>query len=219
MNEFLTLQEKVAAAASLNIPQRMNAGALAPDDIMAFGDKIAIAVLHKVLAGYNYHPDGSSPAADQIFVFGSNLAGIHGAGAARAALDLYGAIFGIGEGLCGRSYAIPTKDQRVETLPIHIVRNHVAKFKQYAIDNPDMKFFVTRVGCGLAGYVDANIAPMFCGSPLNCEFPEQWRQYLEPEHRAKSLAAAPSVDAAWVNAARAELIRLSTAAGLAAIQE
>lgn len=86
----------------------------------------------------------------EIFVFGSNLAGIHGAGAARTALDEKNAIFGIGVGLQGNSYAIPTKDWNVRTLPYDTIKLYVDQFKQYAKMHPEMSFYVTKIGCGYA---------------------------------------------------------------------
>lgn len=111
-----------------------------------------------------------------IFVFGSNLAGIHGAGAARAALDLYGAKYGQGQGRQGRSYAIPTKGHRLETLPLDAIAAHVARFLMYAMSAPGFDFAVTRVGRGLAGYTDELIAPMFKYARGNVILPDGWRE-------------------------------------------
>jgi hypothetical protein len=110
-----------------------------------------------------------------IFVFGSNLAGRHGKGAALCALREHGAIYGQGEGRQGNSYAIPTKDERLHTLPLYVIGGHVCDFMTYARKNPHLLFEVTRVGCGLAGYKDADIAPMFKLAPPNCLLPEGWR--------------------------------------------
>jgi hypothetical protein len=117
-------------------------------------------------------------AANQIFVFGSNLAGRHGAGAALHAKKHYGAQYGVGVGPTGRAYAIPTKDGRVKTLPIFKIGEFVNDFLEYAGNNPNERFFVTRVGCGLAGYKDYQIAPMFINAPPNCELPNEWAPYL-----------------------------------------
>lgn len=103
-----------------------------------------------------------------IFVFGSNLAGRHGGGAAFEAARYFGAVYGVGVGPTGRSYAIPTKDERIETLPLEIIRVHVDEFLEYAAGNPGTEFFVTAIGCGLAGYEPQDIAPMFVDSPVNC---------------------------------------------------
>lgn len=113
-----------------------------------------------------YTPDRITHlAAGEIFVFGSNRAGRHGAGAAKTALDKFGARMGCGEGLQGRSYAIPTKDDRVRTLPLVSIAAHVRRFLKYAGRNPDLTFIVTKIGCGLAGYNVSEIAPLFRQSP------------------------------------------------------
>jgi hypothetical protein len=126
-----------------------------------------------------YHADGTQPTdASAIFVFGSNLRGAHGAGAARAAFDHYDAAYGVGFGLSGRSFAIPTKDSRIETMPLADIKPHVDMFIDFAKTHPEMRFFVTRIGCGLAGYSDADIAPMFKDAPDNCDMPESWAEYL-----------------------------------------
>lgn len=111
-----------------------------------------------------------------IFVFGSNLAGIHGAGAARSALAMFGAVWGVGVGLQGRSYAIPTKDERIQTLPLNRIRPYVDQFLEFARAHPEMNFQVTRIGCGLAGYTDSDIAPMFKEAPDNCELLGGWER-------------------------------------------
>lgn len=111
-----------------------------------------------------------------IFVFGSNEAGRHGKGAALAARTHYGARYGQGSGLRGNSYAIPTKDKHLNTLPLNYIEPHVQVFCQFAKDNPGLNFFVTRIGCGLAGYKEKDIRPLFdnwmakYGILSNCEF-------------------------------------------------
>ena len=117
-----------------------------------------------------------------IFVFGSNLAGHHGAGAARYAYNHEGAVYGQGIGHFGNSYAIPTKDQRIKTMDLVDIQQCVDLFIQYAELNPDLKFKVTRIGCGLAGYKDSDIAPMFKGAPVNCWFDNAWSPYLGAQH-------------------------------------
>lgn len=128
----------------------------------------------------NLHPDMAQPAADEIFVFGSNLAGVHGAGAAAAARRFYGAEMGKGQGYMGRSYALPTKDHNIESMDLMEVNEAVCDFVLYVKNHPNMKFFITRVGCGLAGNADEDIAPMFheIADNDNCTFPEQWAPYL-----------------------------------------
>ena len=110
-----------------------------------------------------------------IFVFGSNLAGRHGKGAALTARLYHGAIYGQGIGRQGNSYAIPTKDTKLVSLSLHTIENYVREFKAYANQHPELTFFITRIGCGLAGYTDEVIAPMFKNAPSNCELPLLWR--------------------------------------------
>ena len=92
----------------------------------------------------------------EIFVFGSNLAGAHGGGAAYTAYRKFGAIWGQGVGLQGQSYAIPTMQGGVET-----IRPYVDEFIQFAIEHPTLTFLVTRIGCGIAGFTDDEISPLF----------------------------------------------------------
>ena len=113
-----------------------------------------------------------------IFVFGSNEAGFHGAGAAAEAYNNWGAAMGIGEGICGQSYAIPTKDKNIKTLPISKIKEYVDRFIEYAKSHPEAYFFVTKIGCGLAGYKDGNIAPLFEGAPGNCHFSSDWAKLM-----------------------------------------
>lgn len=128
---------------------------------------------------FMYHTDGRAPQANQIFVFGSNLAGRHGAGAALFARRFRGAEPGISVGLTGRAYAIPTKSERINPLSLDIIRQHVERFVTFAGGHPELNFYVTRIGCGLAGYKDEQIAPMFIYAPSNCSFAKEWRLFLE----------------------------------------
>ena len=93
---------------------------------------------------------------NEIFVFGSNLAGAHGGGAAYIACRKVGAIWGQGVGLQGQSYAIPTMQGGVET-----IKPYVDEFIEFARQHPEYKFLVTRIGCGIAGFTDEEIAPLF----------------------------------------------------------
>lgn len=114
----------------------------------------------------------------EIFVFGSNLAGRHGKGAAKFALDFYGAKYGQGVGLQGSSYAIPTKDESIQTLPLERISQYVMQFLDFAEENPNLKFWVTPIGCGLAGYTPKQIAPMFRSPPSNVELPQEFVNVL-----------------------------------------
>ena len=94
--------------------------------------------------------------ADEVFVFGSNLAGMHGGGAAWVAFQKFGAVLGCGVGLRGQSYAIPTMQGGVDT-----IKPYVDEFIDYAKSRPELFFYVTRIGCGIAGFRDREIAPLF----------------------------------------------------------
>lgn len=97
---------------------------------------------------------------NEIFVFGSNEAGRHGAGAAKTALK-WGAKYGVGVGHRGSTYAIPTKDRQIKTLSLDIIQKYVNAFIKYAEMSPEKIFLVTEIGCGLAGYNPCDIAPLF----------------------------------------------------------
>ena len=115
----------------------------------------------------------------RIFVFGSNLAGRHGKGAAKHARKYFGAIYGQGEGLQGRSYAIPTKDENLTRLSLDAIATHVAIFIEFALCHPELQFEVTAIGCGLAGYAPKDIAWMFdLPVPRNVHLPEQFLDVL-----------------------------------------
>lgn len=101
----------------------------------------------------------TSLARNEILVFGSNLAGRHGGGAAYAAYKKFGAVWGQGVGLFGQSYAIPTMQGGVDT-----IRPYVDEFIQFAKARPELTFYVTRIGCGIAGFRDADIAPLFAAA-------------------------------------------------------
>ena len=115
---------------------------------------------------------------DLIFVFGSNLAGRHGAGAAKQALLEFRAIYGRGVGLQGSGYAIPTKDQHLKVLALKQIQKHVNTFLQFHKDNPDLYFFLTAIGTGYAGYKHSQIAPMFKGVQ-NSWISQHWKPYLK----------------------------------------
>ena len=115
-----------------------------------------------------------------IFVFGSNLAGRHGKGAAKEARFVWGAEYGIGEGLTGSSYAIPTKDRNLQPLPLPCIAKSIERFAQFAKANKDLLFYLTPVGCGLAGYKQSEIAPLFKQAclPNNVVYAETWEKEL-----------------------------------------
>jgi hypothetical protein len=130
---------------------------------------------------YSYHEDGTQPTKEQIFVFGSNLAGVHGAGAAKQAIE-YGAQWGRGTKWSGgRTYAIPSKDRNIKTMSLTEIDKYIKIFLYDTELNPQLTFFITRIGCELAGYKDSDIAPLFKGASNNCNFPKEWKEYLEDE--------------------------------------
>jgi hypothetical protein len=105
--------------------------------------------------------------ANRIFVFGSNRSGRHGKGSAKAAQRCFGAVAGVGEGRTGQSYAIPTKDAKLRTLPLTDIAAAVERFLEYAQQHPELVFGVVDIGCGLAGYNAEQIAPFFADRPPN----------------------------------------------------
>lgn len=121
-----------------------------------------------------------------VFVFGSNTLGRHGAGAALTAYKKYGARMGFSYGHMssnwGDSFAIPTKDHQLRTLPYRRIHQYVQGFLAYAHDHPELTFMVTRVGCGLAGIPDQSMAACFDHAPTNCQFDEKWRKHLGDEY-------------------------------------
>lgn len=114
---------------------------------------------------------------NMIFVFGSNEAGHHGAGAARAALPK-GAAMGMGFGPSGDTFAIPTKDWQITTLPLDVIKAYVNRFIVYARIHKGYDFQVTAIGCGLAGLRHEQVAPLFKYAPPNCYFDTLWQEYL-----------------------------------------
>lgn len=126
-----------------------------------------------------FHADLQPWIADPyIFVFGSNLAGRHGKGAALTARQNFGAKYGVGVGLTGDAYAIPTKDATLKVLPLYQIERHVKDFLRHALHNWDKKYMVTAIGTGLSGYQHSEIAPMFKLASNNCYFPHEWESYL-----------------------------------------
>lgn len=112
-----------------------------------------------------------------IFVFGSNLAGRHGKGAAKFARDYLGAEYGVGEGPTGSCYAIPTKDYNIKTRSLDEIEGSIVRFLEYASMSSDT-FLVTPIGCGLAGYKPAQIRAVFMKYPIsdNVVFSKDWFQ-------------------------------------------
>lgn len=118
----------------------------------------------------------------KIFVFGSNEAGVHGAGAAKFAYEKHGARWGMSYGHVNTSFAIPTKDTFIEQMPLDRIHEYVRGFLAYARGHRKLTFQVTAIGCGLAGYKHEDIAPMFKGAPANCQFDTAWKPILGDEY-------------------------------------
>ena len=112
---------------------------------------------------------------NEIFVFGSNLQGMHGGGAARLAHEKFGAIWGQGVGLQGQSYGIPTMHGGVDA-----IKPYVDEFIEFAKSHPELTFLVTRIGCGIAGFRDEDIAPLFkeCIKMENICLPKSFHEYI-----------------------------------------
>jgi len=143
-------------------------------------------------ANLKSHPDGTSPENGEVFVFGSNEAGRHGKGAAKEALRSFGAIPGQALGYSGHapkhSYAVPTKTKTLQQRHIGFIEQSILKFITFANSNPQLNFWMTRVGCGLAGYHDCQIVFLFLREDTPFErisWPEPWipfiRAYLKKE--------------------------------------
>ena len=117
---------------------------------------------------------------NEIFVFGSNYAGRHGKGAAKQALK-FGAIRGQGVGLMGQTYGIATKDRDLKVLPLSSIQAQIRKFLEYAYLHQELRFLVTPIGCGLAGYKPKDIAPLFYyyKIPMNVVMPDVFKVFKE----------------------------------------
>ncbi len=115
---------------------------------------------------------------NEIFVFGSNLQGMHAGGAARVAYNKFGAVWGNGVGLQGQSYAIPTMHGGVEA-----IRPYTDEFIKFAAQHPELTFLVTRIGCGIAGFADKEIAPLFASAldAPNVILPQSFVEILEEQ--------------------------------------
>lgn len=114
-------------------------------------------------------------AEGQIFVFGSNEAGRHGAGAARQAAETFGAEYGVGEGPTGRCYAFPSLDSRFQRRSLLQLERSRDLLYQACYRDPHLEFLLTKVGCGLAGFSEATMRALFTNAPPNLVLPEDWR--------------------------------------------
>lgn len=124
----------------------------------------------------NYTPEMND--GRHVFVFGSNLAGRHGKGAALTAAQHWGAVEGVGFGRTGMAYAVPTKMNPRMVMSLTAIQSHVEHFLAYARRHHDLIFLVTPIGCGLAGFTPEQIAPFFAKPPLNCFLPPEFVDVL-----------------------------------------
>jgi hypothetical protein len=130
----------------------------------------------------NFTPDNIiSLKPYEVFVFGSNEKGIHGAGAARIACKLFGAEMGKGFGRTGQTFAIPTKDYNIQTLGLDAIEIYVRAFIEESKNYSYLTFLVTQIGCGLAGWTAKDIAPMFVGAPENIILPKEFWEVLNQD--------------------------------------
>lgn len=139
--------------------------------------------LPEELEGLKFTPENiTSLEPDEVFVFGSNLQGHHGGGAARVAYERFGAVMGQGEGMQGQSYAIPTMQGGVET-----IKPYVDRFIDLAWEWDETTFYVTRIGCGIAGFKDEEIAPLFdrAFDLYNVRLPESFARIIVENRRKK----------------------------------
>lgn len=129
-----------------------------------------------------YHENMTLPKKESnvIFVFGDNDKGIHGKGAARVALNKFGAIWGKSPNqLVGNSYGISTKKSPHKYMSLEKATKNILNFVEFTKEHPELFFFITEVGCHLAGFKESEIAPLFkeCGS--NCSLSINWKKYYE----------------------------------------
>ena len=120
---------------------------------------------------------------DDIFVFGSNLQGMHGGGAARTAYKKFGAVMGQGVGFQGQSYAIPTMQGGIET-----IKPYVDQFIEFARECDQNTFWITRIGCGIAGFTDEEIAPLFdeAYDLYNVRLPKSFSDIIERNRESRA---------------------------------
>ena len=130
---------------------------------------------------YQYHDESIIKylPEDTVFVFGSNMAGTHQGGAAKTALLNFGAMKGVGRGWSGQSFAIPTMNEHLQQMPLSQIQHYIDDFKIYTKNHPKTKYFITAVGCGVAGYTVEEIAPMFKGISHNVILPVSFRAFVE----------------------------------------
>ncbi|ANF81470.1 hypothetical protein A3K93_04215 [Acinetobacter sp. NCu2D-2] len=130
---------------------------------------------------YKYHDESiiKSLPENTVFVFGSDMAGQHNDGAAKTAVEHFGALQGVGRGWSGQSYAIPTMNEHLQQMPLSQIQHYINDFKIYTKNHPKIQYFITSLGCGIAGYKIEEIAPMFKGISRNVILPQSFRPFIE----------------------------------------
>lgn len=130
---------------------------------------------------YKYHNESIIKALPEntVFVFGSDMIGQHADGAAKTAVAHFGALNGVGRGWSGQSYAIPTMNEHFQQMPLSQIQHYIDDFKIYTKNHPKIQYFITSLGCGIAGYKIEEIAPMFRGISHNVIFPQSFRAFVE----------------------------------------
>lgn len=120
---------------------------------------------------------------NEVFVFGSNEAGMHGGGAAYRAMSKFRARYGVGFGPTGQCFAIPTKDWHIQTLPLEEIKFYVDRFWYFVKYHDAYHFLITKIGCGLAGYKEEDIAPLFADfiNFDNVSLPEEFVKIIKNE--------------------------------------
>lgn len=126
----------------------------------------------------SFHAANVIPSGNWIWVFSTNEGGKLGKGWERIARVNFRADYGCGSGPSGHAYAIATRDKKLQIRSMEAVAKEVEAFLQYAKANPKLNFFVTRIGCDVNGFTDAQIGPLFAAAPANCSLPEAWKQYV-----------------------------------------
>lgn len=111
---------------------------------------------------------------NQIFVFGSNMRGAHLGGAARTAMQKFGAEYRVGEGLVGQSYAFPTLDEKMYKVSKSVLEYNRDQLYKCATENPDKEFLLTAVGTGIAGFKSSEMQALFKFPPANVKLPTEW---------------------------------------------
>lgn len=130
---------------------------------------------------YRYHQNNTIPEypSNYIFVFGSNLAGLHRIDYGPIAETMYGAETGIGIGFSGRSYALPVKDRFIRYLSLSEITKYINLFKQFTHEHPNKQFWITNMCEDKKGYKPYELGRLFAGCNTNCVFPLAWKPYLK----------------------------------------